>query len=85
LMVRDGLIEEARNLYQYKSLKALQTVGYSELFDAFEGHFSEIDAIDKIKQHTRNYAKRQITWFKNQFSSNWLSADAIKNTIFAAQ
>ncbi len=85
IMVQDGLIEETRSLYPHKSLKALQTVGYSELFDAFEGHFSESEAIEKIKQHTRNYAKRQITWFKNQFSSNWMSADAIKNTIFAAQ
>lgn len=85
LMVHEGLIEEARNLFQYKDLKALQTVGYSELFDSFEGQFSELQAIDKIKQHTRNYAKRQITWFKNQFSSKWLPPNDIIDTIFAAQ
>ncbi len=82
-MVQEGLIEEARNLFQFKELKALQTVGYNELFDSFEGNDSEIEAIDKIKQHTRNYAKRQITWFKNQFSSNWVSPEAALHTIFA--
>ncbi len=85
MMVKEGLIEEARNLFQYKDLKALQTVGYTELFDSFEGHFSENDAVNKIKQHTRNYAKRQITWFKNQFSSKWLAPNEIIDTIFAKQ
>lgn len=82
-MAQAGLIEEARNLFQFKDLKALQTVGYSELFDAFEGRGTEAEAIEKIKQHTRNYAKRQITWFKNQFSSNWISPEHAFNTIFA--
>jgi tRNA dimethylallyltransferase len=82
-MVQEGLIDEARNLFHLKELKALQTVGYSELFDAFEGRGTEAEAIEKIKQHTRNYAKRQITWFKNQFSSNWISPDHAFNTIFA--
>ena len=85
MMVTDGLIEEAQNLFQFKDLKALQTVGYSELFDSFEGHFSQDMAIEKIKQHTRNYAKRQITWFKNQFSSKWMNANEIMDTIFAQQ
>lgn len=84
-MVEDGLIEEAQSLFQYKELKALQTVGYSELFDSFEGQFSQNEAIDKIKQHTRNYAKRQITWFKNQFSSKWMSVNEIMDTIFVKQ
>lgn len=82
-MVQEGLIEEARNLFQFKDLKALQTVGYTELFDAFEGKNTESDAIEIMKQHTRNYAKRQITWFKNQFSSNWVSPNEAINTIFA--
>jgi tRNA dimethylallyltransferase len=82
-MAQAGLIEEARKLFHLKELKALQTVGYSELFDAFEGRGTEAEAIEKIKQHTRNYAKRQITWFKNQFSSNWISPEHAFNTIFA--
>lgn len=62
-MVAAGLEEEVRSLQEYSHLPALQTVGYSEFFDFFSGKFSRIEAIEKIKQHTRNYAKRQITWF----------------------
>ena len=63
-MMKDGLEEEASAVYPFKSLTALQTVGYKELFDYFDGLCTKEEAIDKIKQHTRNYAKRQITWFK---------------------
>ena len=73
-MVAMGLVAEARNLYPQKDLKALQTVGYTELFDSFSGEMSEAEAIEKIKQHTRNYAKRQITYFNNRFSTEWISS-----------
>ena len=63
-MIYQGLVEEARSLYPFKNLNALQTVGYSELFEYFEDAVTFAEAIDKIKQHTRNYAKRQVTWFK---------------------
>ena len=63
-MIEDGLVEEARLLFPFKHLNALLTVGYSELFDYFEDKISLSEAIDKIKQHTRNYAKRQYTWFR---------------------
>jgi len=63
-MVKLGLIEEARALYPLKNLNALQTVGYKELFMAFDGLCTEGEAIEKIKQNTRNFAKRQLTWFK---------------------
>ncbi len=63
-MIKDGLEEEAKAVYPFKSLTALQTVGYKELFDYFDGLCTREEAIDKIKQHSRNYAKRQITWFK---------------------
>jgi tRNA dimethylallyltransferase len=63
MMMAEGLEEEARSLLEYKHLAALQTVGYKELFDFFEGKYSREEAVEKIKQHTRNYAKRQITWF----------------------
>ena len=66
IMMQEGLEEEARKLYPYRHLKNLQTVGYTELFDYFEGNCTLQEAIDKIKQHTRNYAKRQITWFKKE-------------------
>ena len=63
MMMAEGLEDEAQSLFQFKHLPALQTVGYKELFDFFEGKYSREEAIEKIKQHTRNYAKRQITWF----------------------
>jgi tRNA dimethylallyltransferase len=65
-MVEAGLEEEARGLYDSRELNALQTVGYSEWWPYFEGEYSREKAIELIKQHSRNYAKRQITWFKNQ-------------------
>ena len=64
-MMEQGLLEEARHLYQWKHLNALQTVGYQELFDHLEGKYSLKEAVDKIKQNTRHYAKRQMTWFRN--------------------
>ena len=63
-MIEDGLEDEVRSLFSYKDLPALQTVGYKEFFDYFDGKCTREEAIEKIKQHTRNYAKRQITWFK---------------------
>ncbi len=65
-MVKNGLIEEAKKLYPHKKLNALNTVGYKELFAHFDNEIALADAIDLIKQKTRNYAKRQLTWFKNQ-------------------
>jgi tRNA dimethylallyltransferase len=63
-MITDGLEDEARSLIAFRDLPALQTVGYKEFFDCFDGKCKRDEAIEKIKQHTRNYAKRQITWFK---------------------
>jgi tRNA dimethylallyltransferase len=65
-MMREGLLEEVKQLTAYKQVNALKTVGYKELFEYLDGHCTLQEAIDKIKQHTRNYAKRQITWFKHQ-------------------
>lgn len=70
-MVKNGLVEEAKHLISYKSLNALKTVGYTELFEYFEGKYNLNTAIALIKQHTRNYAKKQITWFKKEFQQNW--------------
>lgn len=65
-MMKDGLLEEAKQFSHLKHLNALKTVGYKELYEYLEGLCSLETAIDKIKQHTRNYAKRQLTWFKNK-------------------
>lgn len=71
-MISDGLMEEAKNLTAFKSLSALKTVGYQELFPYFEGEVSYEFAIDKIKQHSRNYAKRQLTWFRKVEEAIWI-------------
>lgn len=63
-MIAAGLEEEARTLLPWRDRPALRTVGYEEWFDFFDGKISRAEAIDKIKQHTRNYAKRQATWFR---------------------
>lgn len=65
-MMHEGLEEEARDLWPFQHLNALQTVGYTELFDHFSGKTSLNEAVLLIKQHTRNYAKRQLTWFKKE-------------------
>ena len=67
-MVAQGLVAEARSLFPKEHLNALQTVGYQELFDHFRGQTDLDTAIAAIAQHTRNYAKRQLTWFRNQGS-----------------
>jgi len=69
-MMEAGLLEEAKNLLPSKNLNALQTVGYKELFDYFEGKFSLEKAVDEIKKNTRHYAKRQMTWFKKFHAEN---------------
>lgn len=76
-MIQEGLLGEVERLTSFKHLSSLQTVGYKELFDYLDGKTSLEFAIEKIKQHTRNYAKRQITWFKNKGNYNFLSADDI--------
>ena len=73
-----GLLEEARSLYAYRDLNALQTVGYKELFDHFDGSISLDDAKAAIKKNTRRYAKRQLTWLRNKDRDiNWFSPDDI--------
>lgn len=69
LMIEAGLIDEVKALENKKDLASLQTVGYQELFDCFDGVYLLDEAIDKIKQHTRNYAKRQMTWIRRNPNS----------------
>lgn len=78
LMMLAGLEDEARGLLPYKHLNALNTVGYKELFSFFEGEISRNEAIDLIKQKTRNYAKRQLTWFKNQDTFEEFTSDDLE-------
>lgn len=69
MMIAKGLVDEVSALMPYRHCNALNTVGYKEIFHHLDGYCSLEQAIKKIKQHTRNYAKRQETWFRNQ--GNW--------------
>lgn len=71
IMLKEGLLEEAQSLYPNKQLNALQTVGYRELFDYFDGKTTLDFAIEQIKMNTRRFAKRQITWFKRTENVSW--------------
>ena len=74
-MISNGLEEEAFKLKKYSNLNTLNTVGYKEFFDYFENKLSYDEAIDKIKQNTRNYAKRQITWLKKYKNSKKINIE----------
>ncbi len=73
-MIGTGLEQEAKNLMAYRDLNALQTVGYRELFRFFDGELSRAEAITLLKQNTRHYAKRQLTWFRKDETIHWLNA-----------
>lgn len=72
-MIKDGLIDEARQFYPMRHLNSLNTVGYKELFRYFDGDCTLDFAIDKIKQHSRNYARKQLTWFKRDKEIKWIN------------
>ena len=83
-MISDGLIKEAKTLFKFKDLNSLNTVGYKELFEHFKGNLTKSQAIEKIKQNTRRYAKRQMTWLKNKnlvWIENNVEIDEIKRFI----
>ena len=63
-MMENGLLDEVKRLYPHRHLTALQTVGYQELFDYLDGKMTLDEAVEKIKQHSRNFAKRQLTWWR---------------------
>jgi tRNA dimethylallyltransferase len=75
-MMESGLLDEAKSLYPFKNLRPLNTVGYKELFDYLEGKLSLNEATDQIKNHSRAYARRQITWFRKDKSISWFEPDA---------
>jgi tRNA dimethylallyltransferase len=75
LMMEQGLLEEVKSLKQYGHLNALQTVGYKELFEYLNGKTTLDKAVEQIKINTRQYAKRQMTWFKKDPEINWAGPD----------
>jgi len=81
LMMANGLLDEAKSLYEFKHLNALQTVGYRELFSFFNGEFDKDFAISEIKKNTRRFAKRQLTWFRKDGAIIWFDFKTSKNEI----
>ncbi len=79
-MISNGLVEEVKDLLEFRHLPALQTVGYQELFEYFDGKCSLDEAIDRIRINTRQYAKRQMTWFRKH-GFQWVHAGEVKHII----
>lgn len=80
-MLADGLEAEARAMYPYRHLNALQTVGYREFFDYFDGRISYDQAVELIKRNSRRYAKRQLTWFRRDPEIRWFRPDETDSII----
>jgi tRNA dimethylallyltransferase len=74
-MMQEGLLKEAEQFFKFRNLNTLNTVGYKELFEFFSGKISLEKAVELIKQDTRHYAKRQLTWFNRDKEINWFSPD----------
>ena len=81
IMIENGLLEEAKAVYPNKSLNALQTVGYRELFEYFDGNCTLDFAISEIKKNTRRFAKRQLTWFRKDTNTLWFDFQDNSNDI----
>jgi tRNA dimethylallyltransferase len=80
-MMNDGLLKEAEALYPFRKNNALQTVGYEELFQYFEAKHTLAEAVNLIKQNTRHYAKRQLTWFNKDKTYHWLQPHELQSAI----
>ena len=84
-MLQDGLVEEVSSLKGYRDVNALQTVGYSEIFEHLDGKISLATAVEEIKKNTRQYAKRQLTWFKKDKEIDWVNAKQTSDILSMAQ
>ncbi len=80
-MMENGMEEEARKVYPFKGINSLNTVGYKELFDYFDGKISKEEAILKIQSNTRRYMRKQLTWFKRDETIKWFNPDNSKEII----
>ena len=78
-MIRQGLFEEAEQLYEFRNLKPLQTVGYQEVFGYLEEEYDRKEMIRLLKRNSRRYAKRQLTWFGKDPSIRWFQADDLES------
>lgn len=74
-MIDSGMVEEARRVYKYRGLNSLNTVGYKELFMYFDGDYTLEEAIEKIQNNTRKYARKQLTWFRRDENIKWFNPE----------
>ena len=81
IMIKNGLLDEAESLLKHRNKNSLQTVGYKELFEHLDGKYSQEEAIDMIKQNTRRFAKRQISWFKRDRTIKYFSTNQLKEIL----
>jgi tRNA dimethylallyltransferase len=77
----DGLLQEAEKFYEYKKLNTLNTVGYKELYEYMDGVVTLDFAVNKIKQDSRRYAKRQLTWFNRDKEIMWFHPDELESKL----
>ena len=80
-MIEDGFEKEAQSVMEFRNYNSLKTVGFNEWFDYFDGKISKEAAIEKIKQHTRNYAKRQLTWFRKMENVKFINKNAFEEIV----
>ena len=80
-MVENGLVEEARSVYHLKGVNALNTVGYREMFDYFEGKYTLEEAVERIQGNTRRYCRKQLTWLKRDQRIKWFHPDDIEQIL----
>lgn len=80
-MIAHGLFKEAEDLYEFKNLNALQTVGYREIFGHLNGDYDYNEAVRLLKRNSRRYAKRQLTWFKRSADTEWFAPGQLKDII----
>ena len=80
-MMAKGLVDEARSLYEIRHLNALNTVGYKEIFDYFDGKTDLEKAVELIKRNTRRYARRQLTWFNRDETIAWFKLEDIDSIV----
>jgi tRNA dimethylallyltransferase len=81
IMIQNSLLDEAKSLLKHRNKNSLQTVGYKELFEYFDGKYNQEEAIDMIKQNTRRFAKRQISWFKRDHTIKYFSTNQTKEIL----
>ena len=75
MMINDGLVDEVKSVYQYRNLNSLNTVGYKEIIQYLDGNCTLNFAIEKIKQNSRIYSRKQMTWFKRDNEITWFHPD----------